>query len=169
MDKNKGRLIYLMKLLNINVKNIKDLPEINEGSTSSVIDFNSDFENRLRLQKIVYLLETKYKYLFTYRFTLYLRGPYSTKLTKDYFAIDGQNFTSVENIPAEIIKMAKKLNSKDPLWLEIASTIKMMYIENKNDVIERTIDLKSDVLTLNDKQDSYVKVVYQELKSMNLT
>ena len=45
----------------------------------------------------------------------------------------------------------------------------MMYIENKNDVIERTIDLKSDVLTLNDKQDSYVKVVYQELKSMNLT
>ncbi|KGD19553.1 hypothetical protein DP42_4659 [Burkholderia pseudomallei] len=43
-------------------------------------------EDRMRLQKAVYLMQAAGANL-GYRYSWYLRGPYSTALTQDYFAI----------------------------------------------------------------------------------
>jgi uncharacterized protein YwgA len=47
------------------------------------------FRERLVLQKTVYLLQAFGIYL-GYQFSWYLRGPYSTKLTKDAFSLEGE-------------------------------------------------------------------------------
>ncbi len=129
-------------------------------------DFEANFDTRLRLQKIVYLLNTKYK-IFTYNFSLYLRGPYSPSLSKDYFSIN-EKVSIKGKISLGIIKLSKKLNSKASIWLEIAATIKMMYIENPKNAIDRTVDFKGDILNSNDKDQSYVNEVYNELNDMEL-
>ncbi len=160
MTNNKEKLICLIKSLNININKLQNSFVDNEKN------FEENFDTRVRLQKIVYLLDTKYK-TFEYNFSLYLRGPYSKDLSKDYFTID-ENMPVKSNIPPEIIELSKKLNSKASIWLEIAATVKMMYIENPETAIERTIDFKSDILNSNGKDKSYVNNVYNELKEMKL-
>ena len=66
--------------------------------------------------------------------------------------------------------MALSLNEKDPIWIEIASTIIMMH-DPKDDwskTIERVKDFKSDVLRSSNKDTSYVEKVFNEMKELKL-
>ncbi|MGC8581736.1 MAG: hypothetical protein ACP5MW_05290 [Thermoplasmata archaeon] len=66
---------------------------------------------------------------FTYNFSLYLRGPYSPDLAKDYYGIKEDEIERYPDLvlSKEAIDITMILNSKDNLWLEIASTVILMY------------------------------------------
>ncbi|MEM3906709.1 MAG: hypothetical protein QXZ17_07570, partial [Nitrososphaerota archaeon] len=61
------------------------------------------------------------------------------------------------------------LNEKDPVWIEIASTIIMMHDpkDSWSKTIER-VDFKSDVLSSSNKDTSYVDKVFEEMKELEL-
>ena len=106
-----------------------------------------NFSYRLRLQKIVYLLQEQGINL-GYTFSWYIYGPYSTALTKDAFNIG--NFDEVkpvgfedEKVKQRFTEFIEKIESKKESddWLEIASSIhllkKMYSSETKKQIIER--------------------------------
>lgn len=83
----------------------------------------ASFNERLRLQKAVFLLRHLNVEPFRkYNFSLYLHGPYSSELAKDYYGL-----TKVKSKPVPVD--TDKLNqlewfvSKNEKWLEIASSI----------------------------------------------
>ena len=163
MGDNKRKLAKLLKTLGYNTGDIRD------GLEEIMYD---NFEKRLKIQKIVFILEYKTK-VFDYEFSLYLRGPYSPGLAKDYYNITDSDLASITNdkiLDDNVIKLALSLNEKDPIWIEIASTIIMMH-DPKDDwskTIERVKDFKSDVLRSSNKDTSYVEKVFNEMKELKL-
>lgn len=110
------------------------------------------FSNRLRLQKIIYLLQA-YGINLGYNFSWYLHGPYSTELTRQAFNI--ANFSSLKQVKFEdnnveerfkefLSKLGDKKNSD--FWLEVASSIHLLKNmrppKTKNQIIE-SIENKS--------------------------
>ncbi len=159
---DKRELIKLLKYLKIDFKDLK--PDWDGTS------YNYNFDNRLRIQKIVYIISKATKQI-RYNYTLYLRGPYSKSLAKDYFNISSEEWKGNEELTDKsVIDMADFLNKKDNLWLEIGSTFIMMYSSgnNKKKAVERTYDFKNDVLNENNKDINYVEEVVSELKKHNL-
>jgi uncharacterized protein YwgA len=89
------------------------------------IGVEDGLEGRLRLQKAALLLKHLGVAPFaSYRFNLYVRGPYSPELARDYYSL-----TESDIAPAgvELGEGKKELLSwfisHDPYWLEIASSI----------------------------------------------
>ncbi|MEM3192809.1 MAG: hypothetical protein QW292_12165 [Candidatus Parvarchaeota archaeon] len=165
MEDNKRKLAELLKVLGYSSKDIRD----GLGGT----EYSNNFDNRLKIQKIVYILESKTK-VFDYDFSLYLRGPYSPGLAKDYYNIIDSDTTSITGdkiLNENAIKLAQLLNEKDPVWIEIASTIIMMRDpeDSWSKTIERVKDFKSDVLSSLNKNTSYVDKVFKEMKELELT
>ncbi len=87
---------------------------------------DSTLETRIKVQKFVYFAQKYFGLQFRYRHTMYLYGPYSTRLTGDYFHI--RNICDVPSEKpkgwsrqAEFLDFAK--NHNDVKWLEIASTL----------------------------------------------
>ncbi|HBE69751.1 MAG TPA: hypothetical protein DDW52_16520 [Planctomycetaceae bacterium] len=75
-----------------------------------------EIENRIRLQKAVYLAQRLGADL-GYRFSWYLRGPYSTNLTADYYSLkealnvgddDSNEFELIDNMKTQL-RRAKEL------------------------------------------------------------
>lgn len=106
----------------------------------------SKFDDRLCLQKIVYLLQAKGINL-GYSFSWYVYGPYSTGLAKGGFQIE--DFENVSQIRFADEGVEKEFNSfvqfiepykQDPEWLEIASSIhllkKMYPVKSKEEIIQ---------------------------------
>ncbi|MEM3907220.1 MAG: hypothetical protein QXZ17_10235 [Nitrososphaerota archaeon] len=164
MEDNKRKLAELLKTLGYNSRDIQD------GLEGTV--YSNNFDNRLKIQKIVFILESKTK-VFDYDFSLYLRGPYSPGLAKDYYNITDNDLASITDdkiLGENVIKLAQLLNEKDPIWIEIASTIIMMHDpkDSWSKTIERVKDFKSDVLSLSNKDTSYVDKVFEEMKELEL-
>lgn len=96
-----------------------------------------DFDERLRLQKIVYLLWA-YGISLGYGFNWYVRGPYSPKLASDGYTIDdelfergrGIRFNNEEEVVESLNRFKEILGDKidDPLYLEILASLH--YIKN---------------------------------------
>ncbi len=167
MTDDKNNLLALIRLIKIDLKDLTDNVEHNDNDTST---FNFNFDKRLKTQKIVYLIE-KTTGDFNYNFSLYLRGPYSSALAGDYYSLASENnIPSKEgNLKKETREIAKKLNEKDNIWLEIASTIRMMISDDDEaDAIKRTIELKTDILKANNKDENYINEVVLEMKTLNL-
>ena len=91
------------------------------------------FDDRLRLQKIVYLLRG-YGIHLGYGFNWYVHGPYSPKLADDGYAIDDDIFENGRDITLnDERRVTDSLNSfkdfigednfKDPLYLEILASL----------------------------------------------
>jgi uncharacterized protein YwgA len=83
----------------------------------------SSFNERLKVQKAVFLLKHLGVAPFTeYSFGLYLHGPYSTDLAKDYY-----HLSKARVIPVKLDSNNKKVlnwfTEKDDAWLEVASSI----------------------------------------------
>ncbi len=92
-----------------------------------------DFNDRLRLQKIVYLL-WGYGIHLGYGFNWYVHGPYSPKLADDGYAIDDDIFEDGRDIILnDEHRVIESLNNfkevvgedhfKDPLYLEILASL----------------------------------------------
>ena len=112
----------------------------------------SSFQNRLKIQKSVYLLQA-WGINLDYDFNFYLQGPYSTELTKDAFQMP--DFTSIDvfRFPDEATE--KKLEEfiefiephKDDIeWLKIAASLhllnKLYSTQSKQEIIKRLVNLK---------------------------
>ncbi len=91
-----------------------------------------DFDERLRLQKIVYLLWA-HGISLGYGFNWYVRGPYSPKLASDGYAIDDEvfemgsriRFNNEEEVVESLNHFKEILGEKinNPLYLEILASL----------------------------------------------
>jgi len=84
------------------------------------------FEHRLIAQKLVYLLKLK-GVSFGYPFRLYVRGPYSPALAREYFEHAGEFFRcetdqALAHAEAEYVAELTGLFDKSPSLLEIGAT-----------------------------------------------
>lgn len=96
----------------------------------------ASFDERLRLQKAMYLLGSmSHPGARRYRFSMYVHGPYSPELAKDYYALqdgkplpavvlpDGPRDREAETLVAEAIQRGNK-------FLEAAATLHKVRREN---------------------------------------
>jgi uncharacterized protein YwgA len=163
----KKKLINILKL--IGIKSISDIKE-----SENTEEDDKSFERRLRIQKIMcFIISKKLDRDLNYLYSLYLRGPYSPDLSKDYFSISEDEFENTEDVLGEnsLLKpWIEQLNKKDPLWLEIASTLKMLKDSHYNDeeAVDRVIEMKHNILNQKNKDPSYVKLVLQEMNEISL-
>ncbi|MBI5072890.1 hypothetical protein HZA99_03660 [Candidatus Woesearchaeota archaeon] len=132
-------------------------------------DFDmSTFEKRLKLQKIVYLLQAQGINL-GYSFRLYLYGPYCQELAKTAYYVE--DFKKVNLVGFEDPMIEQKFESfvsritpvKDNIeWLEIASTIHLfttLYLkEDTKQIIKRIQEIKPKYTT------AFIEQVWTEMK-----
>ncbi len=105
---------------------------------------SGSFSNRLRVQKVAFLLKHLQIEPFSrYGFGLYLRGPYSPALAKEYYDL-GKVVTVPVVVDKKTAKLMEWFGSKDPKWLEVASSI--MAIKDKH--VEPNADRLYSTLTL---------------------
>ncbi|MHB8361498.1 MAG: hypothetical protein ACYDAO_08500 [Thermoplasmataceae archaeon] len=153
-------LLYLIKKLRIDINKLKNNSE--EG-----------FDGRIKLQKIVFLSK-RLGVNFNYDYSLYLHGPYSSVLSKDYYSIsedEVKNAPSLEKIDKHIIKI-EELYKKDTLWLEVAATILDIKDSNQhlnwNYILSHVNKIKSDILQREGKTLEYLESVLEDLKREQL-
>lgn len=118
----------------------------NEGLlTFDVIgETEEHFENRLKLQKYVYLA-SYFGLDMDYRYSMYLRGPYSRALAEDYYTLGNNGFES-HALPDDFghDMFMDFVGGKNSEWLEIAATMLALNksFKDKNCLLERTINMK---------------------------
>ena len=163
----KKKLINVLKLMGItSISQIKESENPEEDDKS--------FECRLRIQKIMYfIVSKKLDSDLNYKYSVYLRGPYSPDLSKDYFGISENEFENTEDVLDEnspLRSWINQLNEKDSLWLEIASTLKMLKDSNWTDkeAIDRVIEMKHNILNQKNKDPDYVRQVFKEMIDLRL-
>ncbi len=94
------------------------------------VDFQGDFDKRLVLQKTVYLLQA-FGLNTGFRYSWYIRGPYSSDLTKLAYSVatnyDSNHFTKFREIQDEkrFCEFLRFLGNKknDEVWLETVASI----------------------------------------------
>lgn len=98
-----------------------------------VSDGEAGFVSRLRLQKAAYLLKRMGVEPFTkYQFNIYLRGPYSPELAREYYGELGDEKEEPET-GVEKLATLKWFVEHDEKWLEIASSI-LSIVEDYPDI-----------------------------------
>jgi uncharacterized protein YwgA len=134
-------------------------------------DLNS-FDNRLKLQKFVYLLKSAGLDL-GYSFNLYMRGPYCPDLTRDAFQI--KNWSNIAPMKFDDERQEQRFvrlldfievrkNNID--WLELATTLLLLKHLN-NPITKQSVT----ELCQNKKQQfsqEEISDVYRELESQGL-
>lgn len=104
----KAELVKLIKILGIRAERL-----VNPSS----------LEDRLRLQKAVFLLKHLNVEPFTnYSFSFYLRGPYSPDLASEYYDLKDVKPAPVE-MSEEVSELLRWFVSHPADWLEVASSI----------------------------------------------
>ena len=99
-------------------------------SASDILD-KERVEERIRLQKIVYLLRAsgavpEFK---SYEFTLYIFGPYSPRLADDYYLLARRGDSAVDELAAEArlpeyaAWLVRRLRGEPVEMLELAATL----------------------------------------------
>jgi len=137
-------------------------------------DFNKDsFDDRLRLQKYVYIA----RFLgldHGYRFSGYLRGPYSPDLAKDYYTLSESDelkvskedyLHSLENFNAE--KFLDIVSEKSSRWLELATTVLYFWeiyrsVHSGEELANRVIDKVSQIKSRASRDE--VSEIFAELE-----
>ena len=96
-------------------------------------------DDRLRLQKAIYLIQAAGADL-GYRYSWYLKGPYSTSLTQDYFALSEvaknerdedtrilkPEFVSKVRDAARVLMKPADVNLSRPQWYELLASLHYM-------------------------------------------
>lgn len=134
-------------------------------------NFNIDsFSNRLKLQKIIYLLQI-YGINLGYSFSWYLHGPYSQDLTKDAYQIE--DFSKIKEVGFEDQFIENKFkqftdklgdNKEDGFWLEIAASIhllKKLYPNKSKELIIE--DIKNKGVLFKDREKE-IKKIWEEIE-----
>ena len=121
------------------------------------------FSNRLKLQKIIYLLQTKGINL-GYSYSWYIYGPYSTGLTRDAYNIsDFSKFKAVGFADAKdentFQDFVHKIKNKSEFWMEVAASIhflkKIYPNKSKAQIVN---DIRSKRQAFNNKQKQIARV-----------
>jgi len=140
-----------------------------------------NFDERLRLQKIVYLLWA-YGISLGYGFNWYVRGPYSPKLASDGYALDDELFergskiqlnddkTVVESLNEFNDIIGEKIN--DSLYLEILASlhyIKKVAFGGQDDFekISNWLTSQKPYLKKVEGIDTLIKSAYRDLQYFN--
>ena len=114
--------------------------------------FGTSFLERLRVQKLVYLMQHAFGIDLGYPYNWYIHGPYSPDLARDAFAL----VSEYDSVPAqrfkdvaleekfEAFKEFVKSHEQDYDWLAIAASLLYLYRNKSNDqtYIFRTLSAK---------------------------
>lgn len=130
---------------------------------------DSSLATRIKVQKLVYLAQRKFKLEFRYAHSMYLYGPYSVGLANDYFMI-----RDICDIPSgglknwtnrgDFLAFAKIHN--DRKWLEIACTL--IFTHDVYKVVKRDELLEYVHLIKHEFAAGYITQVYDELIKENM-
>ena len=139
---------------------------VSEGGRSSLLasflvrigNFSLDtFDSRLIFQKTVYLLQAFGFYL-GYRFSWYIRGPYSPGLTSDGFKIH-ENLSQYPPFKTQNLETERRFeqflefidpHKDDVLWLEVAASahfLARVHMESDDEKILQSIKAKQPRVT----------------------
>jgi len=142
------------------------LDQLGISKEALLSDDEEGFDRRLRVQKAAFLLKKMGIAPFTeYNFSLYIRGPYSPELAKDYYGDLPQTSDKV-NIPKDKLEIFDSFMKNDEKWLEVATST-LMIVErypkiNKKEVLDALRLSKPWV------QEDYFAEIYDKLKEMGL-
>lgn len=135
-----------------------------------------DFDNRLEMEKIIYLLEEKGVSLGEYSFNWYKHGPYSQALLDDMFHSHSQLAGEIEwsaNIKEKIAGIKRiiqsKMNYEDKNWAECLASIlflKTRVLSSKAtevDILKELTSRKPHLNNIEANKEAY-KIVCQTFK-----
>jgi len=124
------------------------------------------FENRLRIQKIVYMLQLhpEFRGKLNYNFNMFICGPYSPELAHVYYNLPESGYRDDIKISENAIAYAKEVISKNTSFLEVAATLVEIKKINKNisesELIEKVKSLKPSY------HPDFVREVLEEVKHL---
>ncbi len=144
------------------------------ANCSFAFDVNR-FDHRIRLQKYVFIarfLGWDNEYIYN----LYVRGPYSPDLAKDYYSL-GDISVSLGDYREYLTdfdmgKFVQIISGKKIAWLEVGATMLSLYNNNKDTITEgdtasfliaRTKDIKSDY-----DEGDFIEQVFDDLAKYKL-
>ena len=101
------------------------------GTSPKKLTAVSAIEDRLRLQKAAFLLNHLKVSPFTeYTFSMYLKGPYSPSLARDYYNL-GKTRAAHFTLDPNHMKTLTWFSKREAKWLEVASSILSIKERNK--------------------------------------
>lgn len=113
----------MLKLRNMGLSHIRWLADF-VGVSPEEVKAEDGLEARLRLQKAAFLLKHLRVPPFTsYNFNMYLRGPYSPDLAKEYYSLEESTPSACVALDKEKEDLVRWFTSHDSRWLEVASSI----------------------------------------------
>ena len=134
-------------------------------------NFDADeFDDRLRMQKLVYLAG-EFGFDHGYSYNMYLHGPYSPDLAKDYYEEEFMSTPSDTSLTSfELGSFLNLIDNRDNLWLEVAATAHSLH--NSYSTRRSGDDLEDAVIeATSDKKDApadEVRAIYGELKARSV-
>ena len=136
-------------------------------SPKQLQDKEIGFDDRLRVQKAAFLLNyLEVMPFYEFDFDMYLNGPYSTQLSREYYALSG----IIPEEPKRLTRYEKEIvlwfNDHDSKWLEIASSIILVKKENKD--FTRGMIYRILLVSKPWVEESVFETVYDELESKHL-
>ncbi len=107
------------------------------------LDVNK-FDDRLAIQKGCYILNN-WGYGPEYRYSLYIRGPYSSELADDYYEIGADESDSTD-VPPAVIEHLSEIFEKGLPYVEAYATVMLIMVNNPGlparDIRQMAIDVK---------------------------
>ena len=101
------------------------------------------FDDRLLMQKGCYILNS-WGFGPKYRYSLYIRGPYSSELADDYFEMTSPG--KVTDVPEEAIHHLSEIMTKGIEFTEAYATVLLIKNNNpgksNNDIFNRALEIK---------------------------
>lgn len=137
-------------------------------------DVNS-FDHRVMLQKYVFIARFL-GWNHDYPYNIYIRGPYSPDLAKDYYKINispaslEEDRNCLDGLDKK--RFAQTIQEKNIEWLEVGTTMLSIYNNVKDKVeedkialllLERTKNIKSEY-----DKDCFIENIFHDLKEYNL-
>jgi len=124
------------------------------------------FDNRLKLQKFVYIMEYMFGLNLGYEFNWYHYGPYCVQLAKDGFGVSFEQTPELkfEDVTSEVQfeNFLTFIKNKDSNWMEIIASVhflnKLGY--SKEDVIKRIKEKREQLKN----EEKTISQLYEELK-----
>ena len=135
-----GHFVYFINC----VKNLLSFSDASDFTEK----IRNDFDFRLKVQKFVYIAKY-FGWKHSYKYSLYIRGPYSSTLADEYYNEDILKYSPLEIDGFDLNSFNEFVNGKTIHYLESASTILYyMGIEenfNRNDAIEKLQIIKPHI------------------------
>lgn len=102
------------------------------------------FSDRLAMQKGCYILNS-WGYEPIYRYSLYIRGPYSSELADDYYEMRGE-ISGDTDVSERDLSRLKELYNKGLPYVEAYATVLLLKNSNpnvaSNKILDRALELK---------------------------